>query len=131
MSDLIFRVDQNHHTTTSNPASNKECVLIFDTRTGEFTLERLQSNFILKRSRLEGSSKAAIITPRSVTPTNEAKKKKPENKNNPTPSKTKENIVKAKSNSPVSSNVSQMKAGIFNKIIPKKLSNLFDFFGWI
>lgn len=63
--------------------------------------------------RLEGSSKAAIITPRSVTPTNEPKKKKSENKNNPTPNKSKEISanVKAKSNSPVSSSVSQMKAG--------------------
>ena len=45
---------QKHTQFTGNkqPASTKECVLVFDTRTGEFTLERLQSNFILKRSRL-------------------------------------------------------------------------------
>ncbi|CAF0905284.1 unnamed protein product [Brachionus calyciflorus] len=117
---------QKHTQFTGNkqPASTKECVLIFDTRTGEFTLERLQSNFILKRSRLEGSSKAAIITPRSVTPTSEVKKKKVESsqssqndkKLNPMQVKAKEttstpqSIKAGKDNSPVASNVSQLKA---------------------
>lgn len=67
-------------TGNMQPCSTKECVLIYDTRTNEFTLERLQTNFMLKKSRLEGSSKAQIITPRCITPTNESsiKKKKTE-----------------------------------------------------
>ena len=73
--------------------------MIYDTKTNEFTLERLQTNFNLKKSRydnrlnflyrlknacyfkfvttitttkrLEGASRAQIITPiRSITPTN-------------------------------------------------------------
>lgn len=36
----------------------KECVLIFDHRTGEFTLERLSCNIQVKRLRQEGTSKA-------------------------------------------------------------------------
>ena len=73
-------------TGNKQPCTTKECILVYDKRTNEFTLERLQTNFILKRSRLEGSSKAQIITPRSITPTNEnnAKKKKQES----TPSTT-------------------------------------------
>ena len=75
-------------TGNKQPCSTKECILIYDTETNEFTLERLESNFILKRSRLEGASKAQIITPRSVTPTNESqnkKKLKTDGKSNPSP----------------------------------------------
>ncbi|XP_065337576.1 ELL-associated factor 1 [Cloeon dipterum] len=45
---------------------NKECVLIFDHTTGEFTLERLSSNIQVKKTRCEGPSKLGI--PRSDTP---------------------------------------------------------------
>lgn len=38
----------------------KECVLIFDHRTGEFTLERLSCNIQVKRQRQEGTSKAQL-----------------------------------------------------------------------
>ncbi|XP_071500317.1 uncharacterized protein [Diadema antillarum] len=38
----------------------KECVLIFDHRTGEFTLERLSCNIQVKRQRQEGTSKAKL-----------------------------------------------------------------------
>ncbi|XP_063964644.1 ELL-associated factor 2-like [Lytechinus pictus] len=38
----------------------KECVLIFDHRTGEFTLERLSCNIQVKRQRQEGTSKAQM-----------------------------------------------------------------------
>jgi len=44
------------------PCSNKECVLIYDTKSGKFTLERLDSNFFLKKDRQ--------TVHRSVTPTN-------------------------------------------------------------
>ena len=38
-------------TGNMQPCSTKECVLIYDTKTNEFTLERLQTNFMLKKSR--------------------------------------------------------------------------------
>jgi hypothetical protein len=38
-------------TGNKQPCTTKECILIYDTKTNEFTLERLQSNIILKRSR--------------------------------------------------------------------------------
>lgn len=63
-------------TGNKQPCSNKECVLIFDTKTGQFTLERLESNFFLKKDRLNGSSKAQQLSQRSITPTNENKNAK-------------------------------------------------------
>ncbi|XP_063422720.1 ELL-associated factor 1-like [Mytilus trossulus] len=38
----------------------KECVLIIDHQTGTFTLEKLTNNIQLKKTRIEGSSKAAL-----------------------------------------------------------------------
>jgi ELL-associated factor len=67
-------------TGNKQATSLKDCILIYDTKTKEFTLERLESNFNLKRSRLEGASKAQIVAPRSITPTVENhNKKKPKN----------------------------------------------------
>lgn len=44
----------------------KECVLIIDHDTGELTLERLSHNITVKKTRAEGSSRAAM--PRPITP---------------------------------------------------------------
>ncbi|XP_033762149.1 ELL-associated factor 1-like isoform X2 [Pecten maximus] len=45
----------------------KECVLIIDHSTGTFTLERLTNNIQLKKTRIEGSSKASLAG-RPLTP---------------------------------------------------------------
>ncbi len=38
-------------TGNKQPSSTKDCVLIYNTKTRKFTLERLESNFSLKRNR--------------------------------------------------------------------------------
>jgi hypothetical protein len=50
---LLQGAAQKYTQFTGNkaPCSNKECVLIYDTKTKEFTIERLQTNIILKKSR--------------------------------------------------------------------------------
>jgi len=50
---LLKGAAQKYTQFTGNkaPCSNKECVLIYDTKTKEFTIERLQTNIILKKSR--------------------------------------------------------------------------------
>ncbi|XP_076471040.1 ELL-associated factor 1-like isoform X2 [Babylonia areolata] len=68
------------------PTLGKECVLIIDHETGTYTLEKLDQNVLLKKTRTEGSSKAN----RPTTPV-DAKKT--------SPSKT-----KASKNSPPSVN---------------------------
>ncbi len=120
-------------TGNKQPCTTKECILVYDKRTNEFTLERLQTNFILKRSRLEGSSKAQIITPRSITPTNENNSKKKKQESTPstgsvpavsttTPTqsqnetKKKLPITQTKSSPPAKSN---------NNSLPNKAENLF------
>jgi len=45
----------------------KECVLVFDHETGDFTLERLTNNIVVKKTRAEGSSKI-VNQQRPITP---------------------------------------------------------------
>lgn len=112
---------------------NVYSLILFSNEVGKFFLKLINKSLLITSS-LEGSSKAAIITPRSVTPTSEVKKKKVDSittgsSTNPTDkkanqiaAKTKESAFasqmnKAKENSPVSSNVSQMKTGKYMKFI--------------
>ncbi|XP_069111828.1 ELL-associated factor 1-like [Argopecten irradians] len=53
----------------------KECVLIIDHATGTFTLERLTNNIQLKKTRIEGSSKASLAG-RPLTPVDANNKQK-------------------------------------------------------
>ena len=52
------------------PANNKECVLIIDEETGEITLERLDGNIMLKKTRAEKHDP-------STTPTHGGQFRKP------------------------------------------------------
>ncbi|XP_059474537.1 ELL-associated factor 1 [Neocloeon triangulifer] len=59
----------------------KECVLIIDHNTGEITLERLNSNIQVKKTRCEGPSKLGV--PRSDTPEAPSKRLSPQSKLSP------------------------------------------------
>ncbi|XP_033127362.1 ELL-associated factor 2-like [Anneissia japonica] len=63
----------------SKAPNPKECVLIFDHATGQFTLERLSSSITVKKQRIDGTSKAHLY-PRQrvppVGPTKSSSKKK-------------------------------------------------------
>lgn len=74
--------------------SQKECVLIIDHNTGTYTLEKLSSKISVKKSRLEGSSKAQNFIQQysgRITPTVDKKNKKKKK-----PSKEKEKVQKEK-----------------------------------
>lgn len=67
-----------HFIGNKQPSSNKDCVLIFDPKTGKFTLERLESNFFLKKDRKSqlnqqqpSQSQQSLALTRSITPTND------------------------------------------------------------
>ncbi|XP_071957284.1 ELL-associated factor 2-like [Antedon mediterranea] len=51
----------------------KECVLIFDHATGQFTLERLSSSITVKKQRIDGTSKAHLYPRQRVPPVGSTK----------------------------------------------------------
>jgi len=59
----------------NNRPLQKECVLIIDHSTGDITLEKLSSTVQLKKTRVEGSTKAAIA--KAVRPSTPVDKPKP------------------------------------------------------
>lgn len=86
-----LEVGEGHHVTLSVPhvegsgkshtvykgnkkPVSKECVLIIDHETGTFTLERLSNNITVKKTRIDGSSKAQA-SGRPSTPVENAKQK--------------------------------------------------------
>ncbi|PIK62237.1 putative ELL-associated factor 2-like [Apostichopus japonicus] len=80
----------------------KDCVLIYDHRSGEFTLERLTSNINVKIQRLEGrrKGKPPAAKPSTVKPNTAQLKKKPSKKTKhsikprPEPSKVERELVR-------------------------------------
>merc|ERR1719509_279810 len=49
---------QTNYKGNAKPANNKECILIIDHETGELTLERLDSQIMLKKTRPEKTDKS-------------------------------------------------------------------------